>query len=73
MKLLFGLLYSFICTTSKSDTSLALAFCHFREQLSMCLWRYNSQMLLYHLSLPYVEQAIVGTGWLTPSQQFLPF
>ena len=38
-------------TTSKSGASTALAFCHFIEQLSMCLWRYNSQMLLHHLSL----------------------
>ena len=38
-------------TTSKSGASTALVFCHFIEQLSMCLWRYNSQMLLHHLSL----------------------
>ena len=38
-------------TTSKSGASPALAFCHFLEQLSVCLWRYNSQMLLHHLSL----------------------
>ena len=38
-------------TTSKSGASTALAFCYFIEQLSMCLWRYNSQMLLHHLSL----------------------
>ena len=38
-------------TISKSGASSALAFCHFLEQLSMCLWRYNSQMLLHHLSL----------------------
>ena len=37
--------------TSKSGASTALAFCHFLEQLSMCLWRYNSQILLHHLSL----------------------
>ena len=38
-------------TTSKSGASSALAFCHFLEQLSICLWRYNSRMLLHHLSL----------------------
>ena len=38
-------------TTSKSGASTALAFCHFIKQLSVCLWRYNSQMLPHHLSL----------------------
>ena len=40
-------------TTSRSGTSPALAFCYFLEaqQLSICLWRYNSQMLLHHCSL----------------------
>ena len=39
-------------TISKSGASAALVFCHFIvDQLSMCLWRYNSQMLLHHLSL----------------------
>ena len=38
-------------TTSKSIASPTLAFCHFPVQLSVCLWRYNSQMLLHHLNL----------------------
>ena len=38
-------------TTSKSGAPSTLAFYHFLEQLSVCLWRYNSRMLLHHLSL----------------------
>lgn len=38
-------------TTSKSSASPALAFCHFLEQLSIYLWRYNSWMLFHYLSL----------------------
>ena len=38
-------------TTSKSGAPSTLAFCHLLEQLSVCLWRYNSRMLLHHLSL----------------------
>ena len=38
-------------TTSKSGASTALAFSNFLEELFVCLWRYNSQMLLHHLSL----------------------
>ena len=41
-----------LCATSKSGASTALAFCYFIEQLSMCLWRYNSQMLLHLILLP---------------------
>ena len=64
-------------TTSKSGASTALAFYHFIEQLSMCLWRYNSQMLLHHLSL-LPGSPFKGVGWLIPpiylmcSWQFLP-
>ena len=35
----------------KSGASSTLAFCYFIEHLSVFLWRYNSRMLLHHLSL----------------------
>ena len=38
-------------TTNRSGASTALACCHFIEQLSTCLWRHNSRMLLYLFSL----------------------
>ena len=53
-------------TTSKSSVSLALGFCHFLEQFFMCLWRYNSQMLLHHLCKPATRQPVVGAGRLIP-------
>ena len=38
-------------TTNRSDAGIALACCHFVEQLSVCLWRHNSRMFLHHFSL----------------------
>ena len=38
-------------TTTRSGAGIALACCHFIEQLSVCLWRHNSRMFLHHFSL----------------------
>ena len=38
-------------TTNRSGASTALAFHHFIEQLSICLWRSNSHMFLHLFNL----------------------
>ena len=62
-----------LCTISKSSTSSALAFCHFLEQLSMCLWKYNSQMLLHHLNLLPGDPLWELGGWSLSSLYLVVF
>ena len=40
-----------IRTTNRSGVGIALAFCHFLKQFSVCLWRHNAHMFLHHFSL----------------------
>ena len=44
-----------IRTTNRSGAGIALACRHFLEQLSVCLWRHNARMFLYHFSLLPVD------------------
>ena len=65
-----------IRTTNRSGAGIALACCHFLEQLSMCLWRHNSRMFLHHFSLlpvgplwelsPEVDSPAHGTSHSEP-------
>ena len=40
-----------IRSINRSSAGVALACCHFLEQLSVCLWRRNARMFLHHFSL----------------------
>ena len=44
-----------IRTTNRSGAGIALACSHFLEQLSVCLWRHNARMFLYHFGLLRVD------------------
>ena len=37
--------------TNRTGAGIALACCHFIEQLSVCLWRHNFRMFLHLFSL----------------------
>ena len=51
-----------IRTTNRSGEGIALAYRHFLEQLSVCLWRHNGCMFLHLLRLVIIEIVLLSKG-----------